>query len=65
MSKYYIKSARLTEKYKNYRKKKIIHLRDTTDPPLGWGVIGQRFGICPGAVIYIYEKAKEEESKGD
>jgi len=55
------KSVGLTEKYKNYRKKKIIHLRDTTDPPLEWKIIGERFGITPAAVMYIYEKAKDEQ----
>jgi hypothetical protein len=53
----------LTEEYKNYRKKKIVHLRDTTDPPLGWGVIAERFGVTPGTVIYIYDKAKNEQKK--
>ena len=64
MSKYYIKSVRLTKKYKNYRKKKIIHLREKcVGHPLDWSKIAERFGITSGAVIYIYEKAKEEESK--
>lgn len=57
------KSVGLTEKYKNYRKEKIVYLRDTTDPPLGWGIIGKRFGICPGAVMYIYEKTRDEQKR--
>lgn len=57
------KSVGLTEKYKNYRKKKIIHLRDTIDPPLEWKIIAERFGITSGAVMYIYEKAKDEQKK--
>ena len=57
------KSVGLTEKYKNYRKKRIVHYRDECDPPLGWGIIGILFGLTPGSVIYIYKKAKDEQKR--
>lgn len=57
------KSIGLTEKYKNYRKKKILHLRDEINPPLEWRIIAERFGLTPGSVIYIYDKAKDERKK--
>ena len=58
------KSVGLTKKYKDYRKKKIVHLREKCiGYPLEWSKIAERFGITSGAVIYIYEKAKEEEKK--
>ena len=61
MNKY--KSVGLTKKYKNYRKKKIVSLREECDPPLAWNVIGQRFGISSATVIYMYKEAKDEQKR--
>ena len=51
------------EKYEEYRKKKIIFLREECDPPLLWGAIGRRFGIMKTTAARIYEKAKDEQKK--
>lgn len=58
------KSVGLTKKYKNYRKKKIVHLREKcVGHPLDWNKIAERFGITTGAVIYIYNKTKDEQKE--
>lgn len=63
MSSTYIKSVGLSEKYKNYRKKRIIYMRDVAEPPVPWKAIAERFGMTTGAVLYIYEKAKDEQKE--
>lgn len=58
------KSVGLTKKYKDYRKKRIVHLREKcVGHPLDWNKIAERFGITPAAVQYIYNKAKDEQKK--
>ena len=57
------KSVGLSEKYKNYRKKRIIYMRDVAEPPVMWRAIAERFGMTTGAVQYIYEKAKDEQKE--
>lgn len=57
------KSVGLSEKYKNYRKKRIIYMRDVAEPPVPWNMIAKRFGITTGAIQYIYNKAKDEQKE--
>jgi len=57
------KSVGLSEKYKNYRKKRIIYMRDMAELPVPWNVIAKRFGMTTGAVQYIYNKAKDEQKE--
>lgn len=58
-----VKSVGLSERYKNYRKKRIIYMRDMEKPPREWRVIAKLFGITTGAVQYIYNKAKDEQKE--
>jgi len=57
------KSVRLSEKYKDYREKRIIYMRDVAEPPVTWSAIAERFGMTTAAVQYIYNKAKDEQKE--
>lgn len=57
------KSVGLSEKYKNYRKKRILYMRDVEKPPRSWQVIAGLFGTTPAAIQYIYNKAKDEQKE--
>lgn len=38
-------------------------MRDETDEPVPWHVIAERFGVAPGTIQYIYNKAKDEQKE--
>lgn len=61
--KYNIKSVGLSEKYKKFRKKRILYLRDEVDPPISWYRIAKRFHIGSPTAVKLYEEAKSEQKQ--
>jgi len=59
-----IKSVGLSKKYKNYRKRRIIYMRDVAEESVPWNAIAERFGITTGTAQNIYKRAKDEQKEG-
>lgn len=57
------KSIPLSEKYKEYRKRRIVYMRDKANPPVSFKVIGRRFDVAVNTVKRIYEESKNEQKK--
>lgn len=56
-----VKTVGLSDKYKNYRKKRILYLRDKLKMP--WYKVARIFHLGYNSAKRIYREAKDEQEK--